>query len=293
MSDTIAFLAQPIRDFRSTSTSAQKKHTKDTDFDDIPLFSSDEQAWLLKIAGTHPYLLLQCCSYLFQFKAYSKGGSLQDAEKSQILTTIYEQVSTFLSNTWNRLQEAIQKSSDTAGIERQFQAFVSLCAYKEARDVIDFLYWDSLHQELRYILYSEGIVRYDLGPTYYPGTILRDYLVQQMKVHSAISPAIEKSTMLEHRHLLLISRPGMTIREIPLSKLEYRLLKTLMQYPDHCTEQQLIQTAWENGTERANFVQRLHKLRKKLEVQLDGTDIIENRYGGIYSLTNPDWLELN
>ena len=47
------------------------------------------------------------------------------------------------------------------------------------------------------------------------------------------------------------------------------------------------------GTERSNFTQRLYRLRKKLEEQLDGIDIIENRYGGIYSLTHADWLELD
>ncbi|HLJ36332.1 MAG TPA: helix-turn-helix domain-containing protein, partial [Ktedonobacteraceae bacterium] len=103
----------------------------------------------------------------------------------------------------------------------------------------------------------------------------------------------EEDIPSEYGHLLRITRPGTETRQISLSKLEYRLLKTFLQHADSCTEQELIHGAWERGTDRANFAQRLYKLRKKLEENLDNIDIIENRYGGIYSLAHPEWLELD
>jgi Transcriptional regulatory protein, C terminal len=292
MSDTQKFLAQPIKDFRSGTNNSRN----DNGFSDIsPLFAKDEQSWVLELTGTQPYLLQQCCYYLFQFKAYSaRGADIQDSDKEQLLSIIYEQISTFLSRTWKRLQEAINNSSNVERVEKQFQAFVALCATKKAEDTLDFPFWDSLDPELRYILYSEGIVRYDLfRPVHFPGTILRDYLVQQVKEKNKTSENQGTLASIEHVHWLHIAHPDMGTKHIPLSKLEYRLLKTLLKHADYCTEQELIQGAWERGTERSNFTQRLYKLRKKLEEQLDGIDIIENRYGGIYSLTHADWLELD
>ncbi len=292
MSDTKKFLAQCIKDFKSETTNSSSNYDLS---DNTPLFSKEEQSWLLEIAGTHPYLVQQCCYYLFQFKAYlANGAGMTDSDEEQLLSIIYEQVSTFLSRTWKRLQEAISNSTDIEKIDKQFQAFVSLCAQKKPEFKIDAPFWDSLHPELRYILYSEGIVRYDLfRPIHFPGTILRDYLVQQVKERNKTSAIQGMLAQAEQGHWLHIARPGMETRHIALSKLEYRLLKTLLQHADYCTEQELIQSTWGRGTERSNFTQRLYRLRKKLEEQLDGIDIIENRYGGIYSLTHPDWLELD
>ncbi len=292
MSDTRKFLAQRIKDFKSETSNSSNDYDPS---DNTPLFSKEEQSWLLEIAGTHPYLVQQCCYYLFQFKAYSADGAgRQDSDEEQLLSIILEQVSTFLSRTWKRLQEAMSNSTDVEKVDKQFQAFVSLCAQKKPEDTIDAPFWDSLHPELRYILYSEGIVRYDLfRPIHFPGTILRDYLVQQVKERNKTSANQDMLAQAEHGHWLHIARPGMETRHIALSKLEYRLLKTLLQHADYCTEQELIQSAWERGTERANFTQRLYKLRKKLEDQLDGIDVIENRYGGIYSMTHADWLKLD
>ena len=291
LNDTRKFLAQPIKDFKSGITSS--KHDNDS-ADSSSLFAKEEQSWILELAGTHPYLLQQCCYYLFQFKAYSaKGAKTQSSDKEQVRSLIYEQVSTFLSRTWKRLQEAINNSSNVEKVDKQFQMFIAHCEQKKAEDEIDLPIWDSLDLALRYILYSEGILRYDLfQPVHFPGTILRDYLIQQVERNKAST--IEGILMPgEHGHWLHITRPGVEAKHIALSKLEYRLIKTLLQHANYCTEQELIQGAWDKGTERANFTQRLHKLRKKLEENLDGIDIIENRYGGIYSLTHADWLELD
>lgn len=289
MGDTQRFLAQRMIDFRSGT------HTNRNDndlADESSLFSKEEQSWLLEIAGTHPYLLQQSCYYLFQFKAYSVE-SVKLQNKDQLLAIIYEQVGTFLSRTWKRLQEAISNSTNIEKVDKQFQAFITLCASKTPISTFELSFWDSLDPELRYILYSEGIVRHDLfRPVYFPGTILRDYLMQQVERNKA-STVQGILTPGEHGHWLHIVRSGVETRHIALSKLEYRLLKTLRQHPDYCTEQELIQGAWDRGTERANFTQRLHKLRKKIEESLDGIDIIENRYGGIYSLVHTEWLELD
>lgn len=289
MRDTRKFLAQRVKDFKDGTYTS-----KNDSFDDSPLFLPEEQSWLLELCGSHPYLLQQCCYYLFQFKAYSKDTALQNNDKEQFLSIIYEQVGTFLSRTWKRLQEAINSSTNIERVNDQFQAFISLCASKKPEDTID-TFWESLDMELRYILYSEGIIRSDLRQSVHcPGTILRDYLVKQIRETNKTSGVeLTSASVAEHTHSLRIMRPGMETKQISLSKLEYRLLKTLLAQAGHCTEQELIQSAWERGTERANLTQRLYKLRKKIEDQLNGIDIIENRYGGIYSLTHPEWLELD
>jgi hypothetical protein len=50
--------------------------------------------------------------------------------------------------------------------------------------------------------------------------------------------------------------------------------------------------AWGKKIERQTFTQRMHHLRKKLREQC-GTEIIENRYGGLYSLNHPEWFHLD
>ncbi len=294
LSDAQKYLAQPVKDFRNEN--AAEKHTN-TPADNYPLFTRDEQLWILELSGSHPYLLQQCCYYLFQFKAYRTSGTgVRDSEKAQLLSIIYEQISTFLSRTWKRLQEAIHNSTQVEMVEKQFQAFITLCASKRAEDEIDSAFWDNLDTELRYILYSEGIVRSDLfRPVHFPGKILSDYLVQrgQLQGKNKISTIQQSVPVPEHGHWLHITRPGIETKDINLSRLEYRLLKTLIEHAEHCTEQELIQGAWEKGTERSNFTQRLYKLRKKLEEQLGGIDVIENSYGGIYSLMHVNWFKLD
>src|SRR6266851_732389 len=80
---------------------------------------------------------------------------------------------------------------------------------------------------------------------------------------------------------------------VSLSDLEYRLLKTLIQHPDRCKEEELMKGAWGMLIERSRFTQRMHQLRRKLKDQGIGTDIIENSYGGFYSLNHPEWVQLN
>jgi hypothetical protein len=50
--------------------------------------------------------------------------------------------------------------------------------------------------------------------------------------------------------------------------------------------------AWGKVIERSVFSQRMHQLRKKLKEQGVGTEIIENSYGGFYSLNYLDWVHL-
>ena len=79
---------------------------------------------------------------------------------------------------------------------------------------------------------------------------------------------------------------------VSLSELEYRLVKTLLQHPERCKEDELMQGAWGRLIEKPRFTQRMHQLRKKLKEQGVGTEIIENSYGGFYSLNHPEWLHL-
>ena len=291
LDDTRRFLAQKKCNFKHVPIEFPS-HKSSSDKDE--LFSYVEQEWLLRLAGTHPYLLQLCCYYLFQFKLYMKKPiDIQlEREREQLLFIMDEQVGTFPSSTWKRLQEAIQNSNDIPRVEEQFHRFVLYCANRHADEQVEYSFWDNLDPELRYILYSEGIVRYDpLQPIYFPGTILRDYLVQQAKdMHRGV---IQASPKPEREHTLTITKPDMEKKQIPLSRLEHRLLKTLIEHADYCTEQELIQSGWEKGTERANLTQRLYKLRNKLKEHLHGEDIIENRYGGIYSLTHPHWLHVD
>src|SRR5256886_14808622 len=201
-----------------------------------------------------------------------------------------ESLSPFLAHMWQRLQEAIKESSpDTKG---KFNEFIHLIEHKRAVDEIDPTFWYELGPELRYILHSEGIVRYDrLHPIHFPGSILCQYLVQEAKENEESSERIVSLFPTSGRNLT-ISRPGDQPVVVSLSELEYRLLKTLLQRPERCTEHELMIGAWGMLIERSRFTQRMHQLRRKLKEQGMGTEIIENSYGGFYSLKHPEWLQL-
>ncbi|HYT42232.1 MAG TPA: helix-turn-helix domain-containing protein, partial [Methylomirabilota bacterium] len=66
----------------------------------------------------------------------------------------------------------------------------------------------------------------------------------------------------------------------------------LIQHPERCTEHELMKGSWGMLIERSRFTQRMHQLRRKLKEQGIGTEIIENSYGGFYSLNHPEWVNL-
>jgi len=66
-----------------------------------------------------------------------------------------------------------------------------------------------------------------------------------------------------------------------------------MQHPERCKEEELMKGAWGMMIERSRFTQRMHQLRKKLRDQGIGEEIIENSYGGFYSLKHPEWVSLD
>ncbi len=285
--DTAGFLAQGPENFGTNWASMFK--TLGGDY----IFSRSEQAWLRQQAGTHPYLLQQLCFHMFRFKQeyasiHSTWPELQAREKLQLIELIKESLSAFLAHIWQRLQEALEKNSQET--KSKFYEFMSSLAYKQADDVIDSTDWYELGPELRYILYSEGIVRYDqLRPVHFPGTILSQYLVQKAKGNAESTSVSPPPTT---GHSLTISRPGERPVLVPLSELEYRLFKTLLQHPERCKEDELMKGAWGRLIEKPTFTQRMHQLRKKLKEQGVGTEIIENSYGGFYSLNHPEWLDL-
>jgi len=268
------------------------------------IFSARDQEWLHEQAGTHPYLLQQACFYSFHLKQeYAKLHGiwieLQESGKRQIIDWINEGLSTFFTRTWNRLQEALK--SDTETKEKtlgDFREFIQVLAQKQADDEINPVYWDQWGSELRYILCSEGIIRYDpFRPIHFPGSILRYYLVQKARENSELftssiaSPTIVSPTA-GRGFRLSISQPENQREILSLSELEYHLLKTLLQNPKHCSELELMTGAWGKKIDRGVFTQRMHHLRKKLREQ-SGTEIIQNRYGGLYSLNHPEWFHLD
>jgi len=230
---------------------------------------------------------------MFRFKQeyasiHSTWPELQARERLQLIELINESLSAFLAHIWQRIQEALEKSSQET--KSKFYEFISSIAYKQAADEIDSTEWYELGPELRYILYSEGIVRYDrLRPVHFPGAILSQYLMQKAK-GSAESAAVSPPPTTGHS--LTISHPGEQPVLVSLSELEYRLVKTLLQHPERCKEDELMQGAWGRLIEKPRFTQRIHQLRKKLRDQGVGTEIIENNYGGFYSLNHPEWLHL-
>jgi hypothetical protein len=255
------------------------------------IFSHSEQEWLRLQAGTHPYLLYQFCLYAFRFKQeyasiHQSWPELQEREKTQLSESINENLSPFLAHTWQRLEEVIHESEQKT--QNSFYEFIELLKHKQATDEVDPTFWYDLGSELRYILYSEGIVRYDrLRPIHFPGYILSHYLIQKAINRQNTLPAPATG------RYLTINRPGEQPVVVSLSDLEYKLLKKLSLHPERCKEEELMKGTWGMLIERSRFTQRMHQLRRKLKEQGIGTDIIENSYGGFYSLKHPEWLQLD
>lgn len=262
------------------------------------IFSENEQQWLLQQAGTHPYLLQQLCFNTFhlkqgQAKLAARWIELDATGQQQAIDGINERLSTFYANTWNRLQEAMQSDSQTrAKTMSDFQEFIEILSQPQQNVVIFPESWNNWGPEFRYILYSEGIVRYDaLQPIHAPGELLRRYLVQ--KAREIGTPAITSSlphSITGKGYWLNIIR-GSQKERISLSELEYHLFRTLLQHPKNCTDTELMFATWGKEIERPVFTQRMYHLRKKLRERCE-TEIIENRYGGLYSLNYPEWFQL-
>jgi hypothetical protein len=254
------------------------------------ILASSEQEWLRFQAGTHPYLLHQFCLHTFRFKQeyasiHGNWPELQEREKAQLSESLNESLSTFLAHAWQRLEDVINKSDQKT--KSSFNEFISLLEHKRADDEIDPTLWYELGPELRYILYSEGIVRYDrLQPIHFPGNTLSRYLIQKAK---SSQDTIAIPSIGKH---LTINLPEERPVVVSLSELEYRLLKTLTLHPERCSENELMKGAWGMLIERSRFTQRMHQLRRKLKEQGIGTEIIENSYGGFYSLNHPEWVHL-
>ena len=268
----------------------------------INIFTEDEQQWLRQQAGTHPYLLQQLCFYAFHLKQeYLKQTSswtaLDETGKQQLTDWTNESKGTFFATTWKRLQEAIRNDLQTQSrTTREFQECILLFVQAQSEEEIKPEYWNSWGRELRYILSSEGIVRHDpYQKIYLPGELLRLYLVQKAQVEGILALASPPPSSLSgHEHWLTIRRNGQQER-LPLSALEYLLFQALLHHPKNCSESKLMQAAWKEQTidkaAKGAFTQRMYHLRKKLRDRC-GTEIIENRYGGLYSLNHSEWFQL-
>ncbi len=256
------------------------------------LFSQSEQAWLYKQAGTHPYLLRQLCFQTFELK-HQKAimrktwEEIDDSERDQLTALINERVSAYFDRTWKRVTRALQNSSPEA--QEQFYSYMQASDQWQNQDGSVPGAWSKLDEGLRYILRSEGIVRADLSlPVEYPGELLRLYLERRAREQSGLA-ANRLSTGQKELHILL---PGQAPVSIVLSEIEYRLVKTLLDHPQRCSEAQLMQAAWGHLIDRSVFTQRMHHLRKKLRRAANDEEIIENRYGGIYLLSHVEWLQM-
>jgi hypothetical protein len=262
------------------------------------IFSEKEQTWIREQAGTHPYLLQQYCFYTFRLKqelSSTQGSWTELGERARLQLTerMQERLSMFLTLLWSRLEGALEESSSET--RSNFYDFIKLSTPMQAHDVIDPGLWDQLGSELRYILYSEGIVRHNqIQDIHFPGSLVRDFLVP--KAEEIIGQPSILSTSpappLARGYWLRITRPGEPEERLSLTELEYRLLKTLIEREGHSTEADLMMAGWEKMVERSTFTQRMHHLRKKLKTHSGGQEIIENRYGGLYSLNYPEWFHL-
>ncbi len=263
------------------------------------LFSQDMQQWLYEKAGTHPYLLQQFCFHTFQFLrlyALRRGfwSDLQETEREQLIEYINERMSTFLDSTWKRVKASLDVSSRET--RDRFYDFITKSRGQSASEEIAPAIWDQLGLELRYILYGEGIVRYDLlQPIYYPGSVMLNYLAQKVQEQVTVTPLAmlpQSQASIHQANDLIISLPGKEPQPLELSSLEYALMKTLLHYPDKCSEEALMKSAWGKITSKQVLTQRIFHLRKKLKDVCGGEDMIENIYGGFYSLNHPDWFSL-
>lgn len=294
--DTLEFLAQVPESFGADWARQFRDAGGDT------LFSKAEQVWLYEQAGAHPYLLQQYCFHTFQLKReyairQEAWTELQRSDQDQLIERVSERVSTFLDRTWKRLKESLESSSQDT--RDKFYDFIAQIGEKRADEQIDVDTWNGLGSELRYILYSEGIVRYDLlQPIYYPGATLLRYLAR--KAMEQRKPAIsfmqpQSATNMQGlpaTNELLITLPGKQPVRLELSLLEFHLMKTLLRHPEKSTEQELMIAAWSKIIDKPVFTQRMHHLRKKLKEYSEGEEVIENRYGGVYLLKHSDWFRL-
>ena len=263
------------------------------------MFSPDTQSWLYEQAGTHPYLLQQFCFHTFHFKreyTLRRGAwlDLQTSERDQLLERVSERISTFLDSTWKRVKASLDVSSQES--RDRFSDFIVKSKSKSASESIDPFTWNQLGLELRYILYSEGIVRYDpFQPVFYPGSALLNYLAQKAREQittntSTVVPSLDGTA--SNASELVITVHGKQPQPLELSLLEYHLMRTLLRHPDRCTEEELMKAAWGRLIGKQVFTQRMHHLRKKLKEYSNGEEMIENRYGGYYTLNHADWLRL-
>jgi Transcriptional regulatory protein, C terminal len=291
--DTLRFLAQDAESFEEEWAHQFREAGGNM------LFSQDIQQWLYEKAGTHPYLLQQFCFHTFHFMrqyALRRGSwsDLQTTERDQLNEYVNERISTFLDSTWKRVKVSLVVSSQET--RDRFYDFITKSRGKGASEEIAPAIWNQLGLELRYILYSEGIVRYDLlQPIYYPGSVMLNYLAQKVQEQdtltiSATLPQTQAS--ISQANELLITLPGKQPQPLELSSLEYALMKTLLHYPGKCSEEALMKSAWGKITSKQVLTQRIFHLRKKLKDLCDGEDMIVNIYGGFYSLNHPEWFSL-
>jgi len=286
--DAEGFLAQPPENFGEGWAGLFFKESINN-----TIFTPEEQAWLLEQAGTSPYLLQQFCYQAFYLKSLaSNWAALAEADKRQIIEKTNEQLNTFFLSIWKRLHESLEQSSQDTRV--RFAEFIhALRDVKSSQETIEPELWTQLGLELRYILYSEGIVRFDpRQPIHCPGASLRRYLIQKFEDNPTWFGAQNLMPGIARGFSITIARPDFPPKRLALSELEYLLLKTLKQHPSHCKEETLMKGAWGNLIPRATFSQRMFQLRKRLKEQCDTTEIIENHYGGEYSLNHPEWFLL-
>jgi DNA-binding response OmpR family regulator len=88
---------------------------------------------------------------------------------------------------------------------------------------------------------------------------------------------------------LIITLPDKQPQLLELSSLENALMKALLHQPGRCSEEALMRAAWGKFTSKQVLTQRLFHLRKKLR-EACGEEMIENIYGGSYTLKHPEWF---
>lgn len=262
------------------------------------IFNHEEQAWLREQVGTHPYFLQQLCFHAFDLKykyaqLHGIWKELDDTGRQNLLVLLDESLGTFFTRTWRRLQDAIQNDPRTQeNTMNDFLECMQIFEQQEEDREVRMEHWDRWSSELKYILKSEGIVRSDPPkPIHFPGELLRRFLVQKAREIVPVSSSVSSSAPARGYWLTFSS--GNRKERMSLTDLEYQIFKTLLQHPRQCSETELMQAVWGSDSDKtkAALAQRVYHLRKKLR-EYCGTEIIENRYGGVYSLNHPERFQL-
>jgi|GEM_PF-5323837 hypothetical protein len=242
------------------------------DAPDRPFFTPDEQDWLLREAGTHPYLLGGLCYLAFM---------------------VHREQSEMHGGRWEPLTEEERKDI----LRMAHQAFDPVCA-RIGRQVARHIWPREAAADLLYRLARALVAHRNMGVEHELGEVLHEY---GMLVPHQNRPCELFVTGVGRSAGISVAAPAVSLpgggagrvrirvptgewRVVRLSPLEYRLLAALKRAGSvEVSREALMEAGWGMAVPLSTFAQRLHQLRRKLRDML-GKDYIENVYGSGYRL---------